>query len=237
MRDPLEALAARYALPAGATDRLAALLTALAEEPDPPTTERSPEAALRAHVADGLSGLEVDELARAARVADLGPGAGFPGLVLAAARPETRVDLVESAARKCVVIDRLAAAAAIENARSVRARVEDWGSLPAEAGGGAGGYDVVTARALGSLALLEEYAAPLLREGGVLVAWKGERDPAEEASGAAAATALGMRTEGVLAVVPFEGARHRHLHVIRKVAATPAGFPRRAGMARKRPLS
>jgi 16S rRNA (guanine527-N7)-methyltransferase len=217
-------------------DHLEALLTALAAEPDPPTTERSPEAALRAHVADGLSGLEVDELAGAARVADLGSGAGFPGLVLAAARPETQVDLVESATRKCAVIDRLIHAAAIENARSVRARVEEWGSLPAQAGGGAGGYEVVTARALGSLALLEEYAAPLLRVGGVLVAWKGERDPVEEAGGAAAASSLGMRPEDVIAVAPFEGARHRHLHVVRKVAATPPGYPRRPGMARKRPL-
>ena len=212
------------------------MLEALAAEPDPPTTERTPAAALRAHVADGLSGLEVDELRQARRVADLGSGAGFPGLVLAAARPEMQVDLVESAARKCAVIDRLIRASAIENARSVRARAEEWGALPAQAGGGAGGYDVVTARALGSLALLEEYAAPLLRDGGVLVAWKGERDPAEEEAGAAAAAALGMGPEAVLAVVPFEGARHRHLHVVRKVAPTPPGFPRRAGMARKRPL-
>ena len=159
------------------------MLEALAAEPDPPTTERTPAAALRAHVADGLSGLEVDELRQARRVADLGSGAGFPGLVLAAARPEMQVDLVESAARKCAVIDRLIRASAIENARSVRARAEEWGALPAQAGGGAGGYDVVTARALGSLALLEEYAAPLLRDGGVLVAWKGERDPAEEEAG------------------------------------------------------
>ena len=212
------------------------MLAALAAEPDPPTTERTPAAALRAHVADGLSGLQVDELREARRVADLGSGAGFPGLVLAAARPEMQVDLVESAARKCAVIDRLIRASAIENARSVRARAEEWGALPAQAGGGAGGYGVVTARALGSLALLEEYAAPLLRDGGVLVAWKGERDPAEEEAGAAAAATLGMDPEAVLAVVPFEGARHRHLHVVRKVAPTPPGFPRRAGMARKRPL-
>jgi 16S rRNA (guanine527-N7)-methyltransferase len=213
------------------------LLSALAGEPDPPTTQRAPEDALRAHVADGLTGLEVDELAHAERVADLGAGAGFPGLVLAAARPEAQVDLVESAARKCAVIDRLIRSAEIENGRSVRARVEEWGVRPAAAGGGAGGYDVVTARALGSLALLVEYAAPLLRQDGVLVAWKGARDPDEEAAGAAATAALGMRIEAVHAVVPFEGARHRHLHVIRKVAATPPGFPRRPGMARKRPLN
>ena len=223
-------------MPDAAAGRLAALLEALAAEPDPPTTERTPDAALRAHVADSLSGLEVEELSRAARIADLGAGAGFPGLVLAVARPEAHVDLIESAARKCAVIDRLGRAAGIDNARSVRARVEEWGATPAPVGGGAGGYDAVTARALGRLPLVVEYAAPLLREGGVLVAWRGARDADEEAAGAAAAVAVGMRPEETRAVVPFEGALHRHLHVFRKVDPTPGRFPRRTGIARKRPL-
>jgi 16S rRNA (guanine527-N7)-methyltransferase len=85
--------------------------------------------------------------------------------------------------------------------------------------------------------VLAEYAAPLLREGGVLVAWKGARDPGEEAAAATAADRLGLAQRAVLPVRPFEGARHRHLHVLAKVAPTPAGFPRRPGMARKRPLA
>ncbi len=187
-------------------------------------------------MADGLSGLEVEDLARAARIADLGSGAGFPGLVLAAAIPSAHVDLVESAARKCAVIDRLIRAAGIANARSVRARAEEWGALTGAAGGGAGRYDAVTVRALGSLPLVLEYAAPLLLEGGVVVAWRGARDSDDERAGAGAGEALGLRSEEVRSVVPFEGARHRHLHVFRKIAATPSGFPRRAGIARKRPL-
>ena len=187
-------------------------------------------------MADSLSGLEVEELCRAARIADLGAGAGFPGLVVAVARPDAHVDLIESAARKCGVIDRLIRAAGIDNARTVRARVEEWAATPAVVGGGAGGYDAVTARALGSLPLLAEYAAPLLRYGGVLVAWKGARDADEEGAGAAAAAAVGMRPEEPRPVVPFEGALHRHLHVLRKVGPTPGRFPRRPGVARKRPL-
>ncbi len=95
----------------------------------------------------------------------------------------------------------------------------------------------MTARALGSLAVLAEYAAPLLRLGGVLVAWKGERSEAEERAGAAAASRLGMEAEAIVAVTPFAGARSRHLHVLRKVAPTPPAYPRRPGMARKRPLA
>jgi 16S rRNA (guanine527-N7)-methyltransferase len=95
---------------------------------------------------------------------------------------------------------------------------------------------VVTARALAPLAVLVEYAAPLLAPGGSLVAWKGARDPAEEEAGAAAAAQTGMEPREILPVRPFEGAEHRHLHVHVKVADTPERFPRRAGMARKRPL-
>jgi 16S rRNA (guanine527-N7)-methyltransferase len=183
-----------------------------------------------------LSGLEVESLARARRIADVGAGAGFPGLPLAIALPGTQVDLVESAGRKTAVIARLAQAARLENARAVTARAEEWAATPAAVGGGGGAYDAVTARAMAALPVLVEYAAPLLRADGVLVAWKGKRSAPEEAAGAAAAEQLGLAAEEVLRVEPFEGARDRHLHVFRKIATTPERFPRRAGMAAKRPL-
>jgi len=216
--------------------RIERLLEALARELDPHTTVSDRQAALETHVADSLSGLVVDELRGARRIADIGAGAGFPGLILAVALPRSHVDLLESAGRKTAVISRLAHAAEIGNARAVTARAEDWARTPPALGGGREGYDAVTARALGALAVLCEYAAPLLREEGVLVAWKGARSEPEEAGGAEAAGKLGLAVEDVRRVTPFAGARERHLHVFRKVAATPAGFPRRVGRARKRPL-
>ena len=81
-------------------ETFAALLAALAAEPDPHTTVSDPEAALEVHVADSLSGLEVPELSSAGRIADIGAGAGFPGLVLAIAIPRAQVDLIESAGRQ-----------------------------------------------------------------------------------------------------------------------------------------
>ena len=188
-------------------------------------------------MADSLSGLEVPELSSARRIADIGAGAGFPGLVLALAIPRAQVDLIESAGRKTAVIDRLIQAAELTNARSITARVEDYARVPPALGGGREAYDAVTARAVGSLAVLVEYAAPLLRPDGVLVAWKGARDEAEEAAGANAAEQTGMAVEAVLPVRPYPDSENRHLHVYRKTAPTPAGFPRRPGMARKRPLA
>lgn len=228
VRKQLVALARQYSLPDDSSERLGALLRALDDE-HAPTTVREPAAGIGVHIADSLTGLELDAVRSAAAIADLGAGAGFPGLPLALALPQARVALVESIARKCRFISAAAAAARIENVEVVPARAEEWAA-------GIGRNDVVTARALAPLGVLVEYAAPLLREDGVLVAWKGRRDSDEEADGARAAAVVGLELEQILPVAPYDGADHRHLHVLRKVAPTPERFPRRAGMARKRPL-
>jgi 16S rRNA (guanine527-N7)-methyltransferase len=139
---------------------------------------------------------------------------------------------VEAAGRKCAVIGRMAERAGVDNARVLHTRAEELAAAE-----GAGAYGAVTARAVASLAVLAEYAAPLLSEGGVLVAWKGRRDGAEEAAGANAAAQLGLEPEEVRHVTPYAGARDHHLHVLRKTGPTPERFPRRPGQARKRPLA
>src|SRR5436305_6257263 len=147
----LAALAAEYELPAEAPARLERLLDALATEPDPHTTISEPVSAVDQHVADSLSSLKLDPVRSASAVVDIGSGAGFPGLPLAIALPRARVDLVESAQRKTAVIERLAAEAGIGNARALPVRVEELGEGDP--------YDVATARAVASLAVLVEYAA------------------------------------------------------------------------------
>jgi 16S rRNA (guanine527-N7)-methyltransferase len=182
------------------------------------------------HVADSLTGLEIPALSEARRIADIGSGAGFPGLVLAVALAGARVDLVESVGRKCAFIERAIDAAGIANARGVNARSEELATAE-----GREAYEAVTARAVGRPSTLAELASPLLQDGGVLVAWKGKRDADEEAQLANAAEKLAMRPEEIRHVGPYAGSTHRHLHVLRKVGPTPSGLPRRPGMAKKRP--
>jgi len=237
LRKAISALVARHHLGHAAAAQIERVLEALHAEPDPHTTVSEPQAALELHVADSLSGLEVDGLRRARRIADIGAGAGFPGLPLAVALPQAQVDLVEAAGRKTAVIDRLIQAGDVTNARSITTRAEQLAGVPAALGGGREAYEAVTARAVASLAVVAEYAAPLLHENGVLVAWKGARDVDEEAAGAAAARELGLAVEELLPVQPFAASENHHLHVFRKISPTPAGFPRRPGMARKRPLA
>jgi 16S rRNA (guanine527-N7)-methyltransferase len=213
---------------------LAAVLEALTREADPQTTVSDPDEAVEIHVADSLSGLEVPELRAASWIADIGSGPGFPGLVLAVALPRARVDMIESVSRKCAVIDRLTHAAGLDNeiVRALPMRAEERAAW-----GGRELYDVVTARAVGALPVLVEYAAPLLAPGGVFVAWKAARDADEEARGAEAAGEVGLNPEAVVEVKPWRDARDRNLFVYRKVGETPERFPRRPGVAAKRPLA
>jgi 16S rRNA (guanine527-N7)-methyltransferase len=229
VRARLDELGTQYGIPPVRLDALEAILDLQASDPAASTTVRAPEEAVDRHVADSLVALELPEVRTSRRIADLGAGAGWPGLALAAALPEARIALVESAARHCRYLERAVTAGGLANVEVVHTRAEAW---PA----GLRAHDVVTARALAVLAVVCEYAAPLLVDGGALVAWKGRVSEAEAAGGAAAAQPLGLEVGEVRDVRPYRGAERRTLHVFRKVAATPARFPRRPGMAAKRPL-
>lgn len=218
-------------LPAAAQDSLGRLVALLAGDPRAPSSVRDPAEAWRVHVADSLAGLEFDQLGGAETIADVGSGAGLPGLVLAVALPEATVDLIESVSRKCEFMRRALEVTGIVNASVVCERAEVLA-----AGKGREAYDAVTARAVGRLSTIAELASPLLRDRGVLVAWKGRRDAGEEAELERAAPALAIEPLEIRHVGPYAGSRHRHLHLMRKRGPTPTRLPRRPGMAKKRPL-
>lgn len=222
-------LAARFDLPGAAVEQLATLHGILVTDPLAPTTIRDPLKVLHDHLADALVALELEQVRVARTIADLGSGPGIPGIPLAIAVPDADVALVESSTRKCGFLARTIAACELSRARVVHARAEAWAA-------GLGEIDLVTARALGPLALVAEYAAPLLRVGGGLLVWRGERDPEAEAAALRAVETLGLEFAPPLQVRPYAGALHRYLHLMLKVRPTPAGFPRRPGVAAKRPL-
>jgi 16S rRNA (guanine527-N7)-methyltransferase len=207
---------------------LVALLDRLALEPQNLTTVAGPAHGVDRHLADSLSALVLPAVRDAPAALDLGSGGGFPGLVLAVARPDLRMTLVESEGRKAEWLRR--ASAGCHNVRVVADRSETL----ARSEGGA--WPLVTARAVGPLPVTLELAAPLMALGGTLVVWRADRVPDEEAAGQRAAETLGLRAQAVTPVRPFPGAR-RHLHRFAKVAPTPERFPRRPGRAASRPLA
>lgn len=229
IRASLECLGGRFGLSSEQCEQLEQVVVALAMDEHAPTTVREPALAVDVHLADSLVALDLERVREASQIADIGAGAGFPGLPLAVALPHSKVRLVEGQARKCAFIERVEAAAQIENAEVVCARVEEWPE-------GTGAHDVVVARAVAAQSIVLEYAAPLLRLGGSLIDWRGRRDPDEELLALKAAELLGLRLDSIRRVEPYEGVRDHHLHVYAKVHETPARFPRRVGMAKKKPL-
>jgi 16S rRNA (guanine527-N7)-methyltransferase len=225
----LARLVERYQLDDGQRWQLDAILGELEGNRDAPTAVADARAAVDVHLADSLVALGVTGLADATRIADIGSGAGFPGLALAVALQDAEVGLVESRRRKCEFLERARDAANVRNASVVCGRVEEWRE-------GVLSNDVVVARALAPQPVVLEYAAPLLKLGGTLIDWRGRRDTAGETCARDAAGVLGLRLREIRHVEPYEGALNHHLHVYEKVAETPDHFPRRVGVARKRPL-
>lgn len=213
-------------------ERLEPLLRLLASSPVSLSSVTDPAAARSVHVADSLSGLVLPEIRAAENVLDLGTGAGFPGLPLAVSLPEARFTLIDSVGRKVEFLRESIEALELQNAVAIKTRSED---LARESGREA--FELVTARAVAPLDALAELASPLLSRGGSLVAWKGEREPDGEAALARISDRVAMALERVVAVRPYPSSRERHLYVVRKTGPTPANLPRRAGMARKRPLA
>jgi 16S rRNA (guanine527-N7)-methyltransferase len=195
------------------------------------TAITDPAEVARRHVADSLTALDVLSAGAHASIIDIGSGGGFPGLVLAAALADSRVLLVDATAKKVAFLDAARLAVGLAGRVDVAAARAESIRPPAPGGG----WDVVTARAVGSLADLIELAMPVLASGGRLVAWK-RGDIAKELEAArGAATALGAAEPAVFPVPDSVDLPGHVLVIVRKVAATPPGFPRDLAVRRRRP--
>lgn len=225
----MAALAERFGLDRAAQLKLGQLHSILVHDPLAPTSIRDPQRVLENHLADSLVALDVEALTASRQVVDIGSGAGLPGLPLAMALPAAHFDLLESVGRKCAFIQGVISACELQNVAVIHERVESFVT-------GMAAFDTATCRAVAPLEVVVEYAAPLLRVGGRLVAWRGKRDFQAEERAAGAARLLGLAPEEIRAVAPYPTASNRYLHLFLKVKQMPEGFPRRVGLAAKRPL-
>lgn len=190
--------------------------------------------AVNVHIADSLAVFETGWLDDAVNLIDIGSGLGFPGLVLAAARPDLEIVLLDAARKKSDASALIARRCEVANAHAVWGRAEEIG---ADGSDHRERYDIVTARALAPLAVIAEYAAPLLRQGGVLIAWKGSPEAAELSAARKACKELGLESVESHICEPYPSSGRRTLWAARKIAPTPPRFPRRPGQAARSPLA
>ena len=184
------------------------------------TAITDPDEGRRVHVDDALAAVELLERGP---VVDVGSGGGSPGIPLAAARPELDFVLLEPTGKKCDFLREYASA--FSNVEVVCARAEEHA-----AGQGREAYGAAVARALAAPPVALEWCLPLVAVGGLCVLYAGE---VEGDLTRVAAELGGDRPSHV----PVPGTERRSLVVVRKIQATPRRFPRRAGVAKKRPLA
>ena len=147
-----------------------------------------PEGIALRHFADSLAAPALAAIPQGAKVVDVGTGAGCPGLVLAIARPDIHVTLLDSQRKRLLFLEEVLAAAGIGNAVTSWSRAEDAGRNAALRES----FDVAVARAVAAMPVLAEYLAPLVRVGGRLLAWKGDAVREEWDAAQKALARLGM---------------------------------------------
>src|SRR5918995_1639918 len=196
------------------------------------TTE--PRKIVAEHLSDSLSCLLIGALWSSGSLIDVGTGGGLPGVPLAISRPDLRVTLLEATERKVRFLNYTRKRLGLRNLDLIQGRVEDEGKRAAYRES----FDLAVARALAELPVVVEYSAPLVRVGGQILAMKGRLTEDELSRGVAASRELGLEIREVREVkyraeLPQ---KERRLLVFEKILATPERFPRRAGLAKKRPL-
>lgn len=166
-------------------------------------------------------------------IADIGTGAGFPGLPLKLLEETATVSLIEASKKRCRFLDHIINKLGLAGVKVIQERAEVLGKN----GEVREQYQLVTARAVAALNVISEYALPLAAVGGLFLAWKGTKTEEEIKEAEKAIVMLGGEIEKVENYTLPIGDEIRTLVFIRKIRSTPLIYPRRPGIPGKRPLS
>ena len=190
------------------------------------TAITEPEQVAKLHLLDSISVLTVKDL-RGKRMVDVGCGAGFPGVPVKIACPEVELTLLDSLAKRMNWLETILPQLGVQ-ANCVTARAEEAVATVRES------YDIATSRAVARLNILLELTAPFVKVGGYVLAMKGTAAMEELEEAKKAIKTLGLKLEEVREF-PVDGTAHTVI-VLKKVAPTPAKFPRRYAKIKQAPL-
>lgn len=195
-------------------------------------SSNSREALVARHLLDSLSCLAMNHVSPGDRVVDIGTGAGLPGIPVKIAEPGISLTLLEASIKRARFLEHTLRELGLKDVRVACYRAEDFAHIETERES----YDIALARAVAPMPTLLEYALPLLKTDGALIAQRGKNAKVEVRNAAYANKQLGGEVESVKRVrVPYLEAI-RHLVIIRKRQRTPEKYPRRTGVPFKRPL-
>lgn len=193
------------------------------------TSITEPEEIILKHFVDSLALLS---LVQGKRLADIGTGAGFPGIPLKILLPEVEVYLVDSLAKRLDFLETVIKELKLTKVQTVHARAEDFARDPYYRET----FDCVTSRAVARLPVLLEYAVPLLKKGGYFLAAKGSQAQEEVMESKKALTVLGAEVKDIKLFNLGAEAEHRAIILVEKTSSTPPAYPRKAGTPGKKPL-
>lgn len=217
-------------LPETAVHRLEKYLALLIEWNKQMDLTSVPEAEMaERHFADSLLPLFQEGLfPEGCSVIDVGTGAGFPGLVMAVAREDIRMTLLEAQQKRCIFLQAVCDALELKNVTIIHDRAETLGKSEAHREQ----YDRAVARAVAPMNVLCEYLLPFVQVGGMAVCWKGPQVENEKEDGNAAAHKLGGRAMQLMAM----GQGGHVVACVEKTEKTLPQYPRKNGIPTKRPL-
>ena len=183
------------------------------------------------HFLDCLLVSKAADFKKGDRVIDVGTGAGFPGLVIAAAYPDVEVMLLDSTGKKLKAVENMAQEMGVKNAKVIHMRAEEAGKKPEFREK----YDFATARAVAELRVLLEYTLPFVKSGGTFLSLKGA-SAIDEIDGAKnSLKTLGGKIEGINEFT-LPGGDKRAIINVKKISHIPSKFPRVSAQIAKKPL-
>lgn len=183
------------------------------------------------HFLDCLLVSKVADFQKGMNVIDVGTGAGFPGLVIAAAYPEVNVTLLDSTGKKLKAVENMAEEMKVQNVKIVHARAEETGKNPEFREK----YDFATARAVAELRILLEYTLPFVKKGGSFLSLKGATAKEEIDGAINSLKTLGGKTESINEFV-LPGGDKRAIIKVKKISQTSPKYPRPSAQISKKPL-